>query len=216
MKSELKGLLTFSLQFFLYASFSLLPDIICSIHKWNVFMKDKIWYGYICYIKCKYFAYFIAVFVGKYNFSISENLLAWWLFKGFRKATNCPFTCRINLRIWLKLTFGKTSLWLHMGRNTSQIPQRRRCFPRERRNGFLMVCSQGVLWSNASVTVFFWRVNKDDKLLLLLNSTNQMWWTKWFLCLLFWHNCQHLRNTALQLLPPFFFLFHTVWELSWS
>lgn len=73
-----------------------------------------------------------------------------------------------------------------MGRNISLIPQRRICFPCKTKNCFLMVCSQVVLWSSASVTVFFWKLSKDDKLLLLLHSTNQMGWTKWFLCLLFW------------------------------
>lgn len=94
VKSELRVLLTFPPMFFWYTSFSLIPVIICSIHKWNVFVKDKIGHGYICYINDRYFVYFIAIFVGKYNFSTS-HLLAWCLFKGFGKS--CRFTCRINL-----------------------------------------------------------------------------------------------------------------------
>lgn len=100
------------------------------------------------------------------------------------KATNCPFTCRINLHVCWNWHLGKYLYGYTWERNISLIPQRRICFPCKTRYCFLMVCSQVILWSSVTVffwIFFFWRVS-NDKLLLLLHSTNQMWWTKWYLC----------------------------------
>lgn len=102
--------------------------------------------------------------------------------------------------------------------------------------GILVVCSHGgghVLiqdkgWSAEDFFFFIVRYHFCNHNLLeghlrlqitafVTQSSSVAWtWTKWMLCLLFWHNYSHSRNVFFQLPVPITSLFLTVWELSSS
>lgn len=57
----------------------------------NAFVSDRIGCGYIGYINDRYFALFIAVFVGKYNSSSSDLFWRDAYLKGLEKAYKLSF-----------------------------------------------------------------------------------------------------------------------------
>lgn len=57
----------------------------------NVFVNDNIVYGYVGYISNRYFALFIAAFVGKYNSSSSDLFWRDDYLKGLEKACKLSF-----------------------------------------------------------------------------------------------------------------------------